>query len=292
MTPLPQVWRRCLQRDIHYSELANLNRAELETAIRERVQTIYLGDGKVLARVLGSFKMFLSSNDLGFGCHLMLDGYWESWLTLFLARYIRPGMTIIDVGANFGYYTVLFSALSGPSGHVIAIEPVPTTVALLKDTIELNGFASRTRLVAAAAGAEPSSTAHLVVPDREPKNSTIVDVPREGSTPVPSFTIDELVRDFERIDLVKIDAEGAEINVIAGMRETIARCRPAILLEYNAARYNKPDEFLNYLLGEYGAVKNVGFDGCLENVSAEAILSTRVGEDWLLFFPNGRIWNS
>jgi hypothetical protein len=83
---------------------------------------------RVLARVLGGPKIFLSADDLGFGCHLMLDGYWESWLTLFFARYVTPGKTVIDVGANFGYYTILFAAGVGPSGRVVAIEPVPAIV--------------------------------------------------------------------------------------------------------------------------------------------------------------------
>src|SRR5262245_34051536 len=108
-----------------------MSRAEAERAIKARVQTAYLGHGRVLARVLGEYKIFLSSDDLGFSCHVMLDGYWESWLTLFFMRHIKPGMTVVDVGANFGYYTVLFGGAVGATGRVIAIEPVPSTVALL-----------------------------------------------------------------------------------------------------------------------------------------------------------------
>jgi hypothetical protein len=68
------------------------------------------------------------------------------------------------------------------------------------------------------------------------------------------------------------------------MREIIARCQPVILLEYNAARYSDPGGFLNYLLITYGTIKNVGWDGSLADVSAETVLSTRFGQDWLLFF--------
>src|SRR5260370_19641668 len=95
--------------DLYSDQLATWARQRLEKAIRRQVQTVYLGNGLVLARILGRFKIFLRTDDRGFACHLMLDGFWEMWLTQFLARSIRSGMTVIDVGANFGYYTVLFA---------------------------------------------------------------------------------------------------------------------------------------------------------------------------------------
>jgi FkbM family methyltransferase len=267
-----------------FSEFARMSRAEAEKAIRARVQTVYLGHGKVLARVLGEHKLFLSSDDLGFGCHVMLDGYWESWLTILFMRLIKPGMTVIDVGANFGYYTILFAAAVGTTGRVVAVEPVPSTVAFLKDSIDLNGFATRTRLIAGAAGAVASSQAHIVVPPREPKNSAVIAGPQDGSIIVPSFTLDQLLHDVDRVDLVKIDVEGSEVNVIEGMRETIARHRPAILLEFNAARYSDPLGFLNSLLTIYQTIRTVSWEGDLHPVSPKTVVSEHFGEDWSLFF--------
>src|SRR5262245_2075924 len=266
------------------SELAQMSRIQAEHAIRACAQTAYLGQGRVLARILCEYKLFLSGDDLGFSSHVMLDGYWESWLSLFFMRYIKPGMTVVDVGANFGYYTVLFGGAVGPAGRVIAIEPVPSTVTLLHDTITLNGLAARTRLVAGAAGAIASSEAHILVPPREPKNATVIAGPQTGSIVVPAFTLDELLLHLDRVDLVKIDAEGSEVNVIEGMRETIATHRPAILLEFNAARYAEPLGFLQSLLATYKIVRTVGWEGNLEPVNQESIVSERFGEDWLLFF--------
>ena len=98
----PRTRSIVLQDTLTYADLGTFNREKLESAIRARVQTVHLGGARVLARVLGGPKMFLSTDDLGFGCHVMLDGYWESWLTVFFARFISPGMTVFDVGANFG----------------------------------------------------------------------------------------------------------------------------------------------------------------------------------------------
>ena len=115
--------------DLYPHHLATQPRQRLEAAIRRRVQTAYLGEGVVLARILGRQKIFLRSADRGFACHLMLDGFWEIWLTQYLAGCVRPGMTVIDVGANYGYYTLLLADAVGEAGHVIAVEPNPDAVA-------------------------------------------------------------------------------------------------------------------------------------------------------------------
>lgn len=272
-----------LQIELQLSDLVRMSRIEAQEAIRARAQSVYLGGGRVLVRILGYHKLFLSTDDLGFSSHVMLDGYWESWLTMFFLRNLRPGMTVVDVGANFGYYTVLFAAVVGTSGRVIAIEPVPSTITMLRDSIELNGFTDRTRIIAAVAGAIPSSQAHVLVPPREPKNAAVV-AETEGSIAVPCVTLDEVLADLDRVDFVKIDVEGAETNVVAGMRKIIAKHCPAIVLEFNAARYADPRGFLESLLELYGGVKNVSWEGDLEEVGVDTILSERIGQDWILFF--------
>jgi FkbM family methyltransferase len=269
--------------ELHLTDLARMPRQAAERAIRARVQTAYLGDKLILARMLGRPKILLSTDDLGFSCHLMLDGYWEIWLTQFFARVIAPGMTVIDVGANFGYYTVLFGEAVGHSGRVIAIEPVPSTAAALRKTIDLNGLTRFTHPVIAAAGDRDDAEVHMVIPPGEPKNATVVAAPQEGSIVVPSVTIDRLTRDLDRLDIVKIDAEGAEQSIFAGMKKTIERFKPRILLEFNAARYPDAGAFLGEIERSYPRVRSIDFNGNPHAITRDAILHTRFGEDWLLY---------
>jgi len=269
--------------DLYLPALAEMSRQAAERAIRARVQTAYLGDKLILARILGRPKIFLSTDDLGFACQLMLDGYWEIWLTQFFARVIKPGMTVIDVGANFGYYTVLFGDAVGATGRVIAIEPVPSTAAILRKTIDLNGLTYTTRLVIAAAGDRDDAEVHIVVPPGEPKNAAVVATPCKGSIMAPSVTIDRLTRDLDRLDMVKIDAEGAELTILAGMKETIARFKPRILLEFNAARYPDPDAFLAEIERSYPTMRRLDFSSNLQPAPRDVLLHTRFGEDWLLY---------
>lgn len=272
--------------DLSAYELATWPRMTLEAAIRRRVQTAYLGDGVVLARVLGRHKMFLRSADRGFACNVMLDGYWEIWLTQFLAQRLKPGMTVIDVGANFGYYTLLMGEAVGAAGHVLAVEPNPEAAALLQQTVNLAGHASRTRLMPQALGASAGS-AWLYAPDGEPKNAGLVgqpDLPGGTTVEVPTVPLDDLALGYPRVDLVKIDAEGGEQGIVAGMQQLIARDRPLIVLEFNAARYADPAALLDSLLAHYGTAVELQPTGDIVALDRPSVLDQASREDRLLVF--------
>jgi len=272
--------------DLYPEHLATLPRSELEEAIRRVVQTVYLGDGLVLARILGRHKIFLRSADRGFACHLMLDGYWEMWLTQFLARHVKPGMTVIDVGANFGYFTLLLGDLVGTTGHVVAVEPNPDAAALLKESVLLNGHWTRTKVVPHALGAS-AGRGWLFAPDGEPKNATLVgknDLSGGRTIEVSTLTLDEVALDYDKVDLVKIDAEGGEQGIVAGMRQLIARHRPTIVLEFNAARYTDPRRFLDELLASYGTARELSLHGELLPLDRASVLDQTTREDRILLF--------
>lgn len=272
--------------DLYPHHLAKWPRSTVEAAIRRRVQTAYLGDGLVLARILGRNKIFLRSSDRGFSCHVMLDGFWEMWLTQFLARRVEPGMTVIDVGANFGYFTLLLGDLVGAAGHVIAVEPNPDVAPLLQESVLLNGHRTRTQVVPHALGAS-AGRGWLFAPHGEPKNATLVgaeDIPGGKTVAVSTLTLDEIALPYAKVDLVKIDAEGGEQGIIAGMKQVIARDRPAILLEFNAARYAEPGRFLDELLATYGTARQLSLDGTLLPLDTAAVLDQTNLEDRILLF--------
>jgi len=271
--------------DVH--DIATLPRDDLEEACRNLASPVYLGGGVALCRILGRYKFYVSTRDDGFGANVLVDGYWESWLTRFMARTVGRGANVVDVGANYGYYSLLLADLVGPDGHLHAVEPNPAAAALLRRSIGLNGFAARTTLCEVALGAA-DGTATLFVPEREPKNAAIVadaaSPPTAGERrSVPVRTLDGLVGTERRIDFIKIDAEGGEEAIIAGMSAIFAVQRPPMVLEFNAARYADPDAFLQRLLSIYGSLRHVDYDGQAVAVSPERVLTEHFGEDWLLF---------
>ena len=94
---------------------------------------------------------------------------------------------------------------------------------------------------------------------------------------------------MERVDFVKIDAEGSEERIFEGMSDTIKRFHPLIVMEFNALRYSNPGAFLERMLGAYGSLYAVDFDGSAPPVSPEDLLTKRRGEDWLVVLSRNRL---
>lgn len=144
---------------------------------------------------------------------------------------LGPGAVVVDVGASFGYYTVLAARLVGPKGRVLAIEPGPQNLSVLLLNLLENGLANVEVVPAALGRAEG-----VVVYSRSGANGAIS--PYEGDPSVLATNdlvrmrrLDDLVGDLERLDLVKIDTEGAEGLVLAGAREALERHRPVLFFE-------------------------------------------------------------
>ena len=85
---------------ISLEELANRDRLTLECECRAQVQPVYLGDHTALCRILGRYKFYVDTRDRGFGSNVLLDGFWEMWLTKAIARIVRPDMVAIDIGTR------------------------------------------------------------------------------------------------------------------------------------------------------------------------------------------------
>jgi FkbM family methyltransferase len=273
---------------VSLADIAHAERYDLECACRAAAQPLLLGDGIALARVLGRYKVYLSTTDRGFASHVLLDGYWEAWLTQFVARVIKPGMVAVDVGANMGYYSVLFSDLVGPTGRVIAVEPLPGTALLLRRTLELNGFAGRSKVFAVAAGAAVGA-ARLRVPEGEPKNATVVAVRAGGDAlagdEVPVMPLDDILHGETRVDFIKIDVEGFEEQVMAGLEATIERWRPSVVLEFNPLRCKDPAGLVRRLHEQYGELRVIGFDAEATAISDTELLDRSNREDRLVYLP-------
>jgi FkbM family methyltransferase len=271
-------------------ELASSDRFDLEAFCRAQGQSAYLGDHTALCRVLGRYKLYVDTRDTGFASNLLLDGFWEMWLTIFIARHVRPGMVAVDVGANFGYYTLILADLVGETGHVYAVEPNPAAAHALRRSIGLNGAAGRTTVIEAAAGAADGNQLLLFAPHGEPKNATIIASQDQVSAtsgtvyPVSQIAVDTIAAEQGRIDFIKIDAEGAEEGIIAGALKTLERDKPHLVLEFNIARYRDCRAFLAQLSSIYGRLRHIDYYGNAVEVTESQIQRDRPGEDWLLYF--------
>lgn len=270
-------------RPIPLKALRRMDPARLLRRSRAMASAVYVGDRTVVCRVLSRYRLYVASDDVGFGVHVMLDGLWEGWLTAFMARRIVPGMRIVDAGANHGYYTLLFAHLAGPTGRVAAIEPNPRIAGLLRKSVYANGFDPRVSLFEVAAGARDDVTLHLRIPDHEPKNAHLVGEAEPGTVAVRGARLDTLLADWPRLDFMKVDVEGFEEAFLDGAWPILARDRPMLVLEFNAVRCVDPAGLLDRLEAAYGRIQVIGRDGRATVADRARLLDPGRVEDWMLF---------
>jgi FkbM family methyltransferase len=272
---------------------AGAPRAVVQAAVRARCQTVTIDAHTVLCRVLGKYKFFADSRDIGLSPHLMLDGYWEMWCTEFMLGRIRPGQTVWDVGANLGYYAVLMADLVGPQGKVVALEPNPRLALLCERSLALNGYWHTASVKRVAAADQSDATVRFRAALADPKNGHVL----FASAPRPANehdddTLEVAVRTLRLddiadapVDFVKIDVEGAEERVWAGMQGVLDRSPEiTVLMEFNAFRCQAPEKTLREIAGRF-ALRELGFDAALHTVTVADVLARR--EDTLLVLTRG-----
>ena len=146
---------------------------------------------------------------------------------------LPAGGTFIDVGANFGTFSLLASRMVGANGRVIAIEPQARLGVMIRESAALSGV-KNCDVMQLALGSE-QKTLELIVPSDDSGRAGFYQgfSGRHKHTVerVNVVTLDSL--DLKSVSLIKIDVEGSEIDVLDGARETLSRCKPAVLIELN-----------------------------------------------------------
>jgi FkbM family methyltransferase len=191
-------------------------------------------------------------------------------------RRLGEGDVLYDVGANIGFFALMGSRLVGAGGRVYAFEPAPANVAAIRENIALNAIAN-TEVVDAAVGAEPGRERLLLVDDASwSRLESQGWHPRtEQALEVEVITIDELVASGRARppSVVKLDVEGSEIDVLNGMRRTIAEHRPTIVCELHGthAEFVKLMDEVGYRTSNLESSRPVGEAGASAHAIAEPL---------------------
>lgn len=202
----------------------------------------YVGDDTILTQTVFGHLFHLDARDTSLLPSLVARGYWEPAVTRALLRLLRPGQRVVEVGANVGWYSLLFASRVMPGGSVTAFEANPRTVSLLRRNLAANGFAAAVHVVPlAVSDGRARVTLHRL--QRQQGSSSIYPF-----TPADLAVWDDEVSPLEvdatsldaffgsdgpPPDLVKIDAEGAEPAIVAGMQGMIERApRVQLMLEF------------------------------------------------------------
>jgi FkbM family methyltransferase len=209
---------------------------DLVRSLSERRPAVYVGDHLALTRIQGRFLMYADTRDLGITPHLLLDGIWEPGLTRLMESYIKPGMTVVDIGANFGYFTLLAASRMHPAeGLVYAIEPNPRSFEILQKNVALNWLGKWVRSLQCALLDTPKEIElHSATSLLGSASFFVTSLEGQDFQPIPvtARTLDEIVAG--PVDVIKMDAEGSEPFIFEGMKEVLKRSRRLkIVMEFN-----------------------------------------------------------
>ena len=195
---------------------------------RRRLQDPAAGVAPQVAELYG-VRILASADDLAVGCQV-LNGAYEPEVVAVFESLLRPGMHVVDVGANIGVFTMLAGRLVGPEGSVLAVEPNPRNARMVEASRRLNGFAHVTVLQAAAG--RGVGLLELNTSFSNGTTSAIDDRDVLRAESVACVALDPLLDPARPVGLIKLDVEGAEFNALAGCEAMLRRDRPAIVLEF------------------------------------------------------------
>ncbi|HIG81051.1 MAG TPA: FkbM family methyltransferase [Verrucomicrobiales bacterium] len=208
-------------------------------------------------------------------------GVYEKAETKFFQTACREGMTFLDVGANIGYYTALAARAVGPTGKIIALEPDPESFKYLEQTIAANAVGNVLAFPVAASDV-PAKLPLFISHDNRGDNRMYSPGGKWPTVEVEAVPADDLLAEnkIETIDFIKIDVQGYEPKVIAGLRDTITRSpKLTLLTEFWPKGIRDaggdPNDFLNTLRDLGLTLHELKADGELTELKDDADLIAR-----------------
>lgn len=208
-----------------------------------------------------NYKLYLDTSDKGLSRTLFLFGRREIDHYKMLQEILEPGMQILDIGANIGYYAIMESLAIGPSGKITAIEPMLPNIEMLKRNVALNN-ASNINVIHGAVS-ESTGTGQMFMST----HSNLHTFHRDGSafdyldsTPVdvPTMTLQEAgERSGSRAELIRMDVEGHEVEILGQLVELVKDdvMSPRVIFETHLSRYKAGNDFVPVLHGLF----NLGY---------------------------------
>jgi FkbM family methyltransferase len=189
---------------------------------------------------VGRLRLWVDLRD-SLGEYFYIHQKYEPFETLLVEQMIKPGMTIVDIGAHIGYYTTLFAMWTGAEGRVIAIEPDPSNMRLLRRNVQLHRFSNV--VCEQAAVLDHDGETRLFLSSTNTGDHRIFDAKddqvfnrgsRRTAVPVRAIALDGYLEKMgiQQVDFVKMDIQGAEMMALPGMIKTLSNPNVALFCEF------------------------------------------------------------
>ena len=205
--------------------MINISKSDFRTPIGKLLRLpLKLIPGKTVLPILQGplkGKKWIKGSSIN-GCWL---GTYELDKQVLFSKYIKSGMTVFDVGANVGYYSLLASLLTGKEGKVFSFEPLPENISYLKKHLELNKL-KNVKVIDRAVNDKISKLRFTFGDNRSAGH-----ISNEGEIEIETTSLDEFIKAGNALpDLIKMDIEGAEYEALIGAKVLLKRKKPVIFL--------------------------------------------------------------
>jgi FkbM family methyltransferase len=194
-------------------------------AVQRSMRSPILSGGDVFFTEADGFIIGVPGEEKRLAAYFGFRGVPEPGLVKRFSQTVRPGMVVIDIGAHIGLYTLYAARLLAGQGKIYSFEPTPRSFELLQDNVQVNGFLESgvVAMRRMAVSDRPGYSSFTTYPRNSGHNTFFGDETGGETMTVETVTIDEQLANEPKVDVVKIDAEGAEPLILRGMTETIAR---------------------------------------------------------------------
>lgn len=241
--------------------------------------TVYMyrfwGPSGTICEKVKDVYIYVNSNDLAIGKNIIENGIYEPYETELILNAVKEGDTFVDVGANIGYYSLLVASRIGQNGKVYSFEPVPDNYSLFEKSIKKNGFKNIKVFKNAVSDKGGENVKIYLDKENLGKHSmSRENVTLETIITTKTVTLDTVIN--EKINVMKIDVEGAEGLVLKGAKSILQQKSLTIFMEFfpdaieNVSKIN-PYNLINDLLNNF----NIHM---IDNVNKDTINITNITE--------------
>lgn len=290
-------------KDIHDTQLAiNHDQAIILNEVKERVKNsgiLHLSNEEIVVKIFSGLKMYLDPRDIAVVPHLALDTIWEHRITAAWLAVVQSHDTVIDIGANFGYFGALAAQRTDKKhSKIVMFEANPHLLPYLRKTLSVNWLNEQSVVENYAIADKPGEVVLNLLKDYIGSSSiqtaeqldtymhNKMYLETQEKIPVQAVTLDDYCKDkgIKTVDLIKMDIEGYEELAYKGMRKIIKVSPNATLfVEFTKDGYEKPEEFYEQMLADFGHVYVIDDDGYItkpKDASYKAIIGD--ADDWVM----------
>ncbi|MDQ3065340.1 MAG: FkbM family methyltransferase [bacterium] len=262
----------------------------------KNAQTIKTDENEALTRIFTGQKIYVDTRDISVAPHLMFEGTWEPGITGVFQKIVKESDTVLDIGANFGYFGFVAGAEVKDSGKVFFIEANPSLCAYIKKGVMLNGMNANSTVSNLAISNKEGEVKFNILKDSW-GSSSLMDIETISKSDnvqyevnsivkVPATTVDQYCQDngLRSVDVIKLDIEGFEPQAFEGMRQLI-RNSPSLkmFLEFAPSRYNNPKKFFSELKQDFPYIYGINdHNGDVTNINNYDDFNQNAHNDWLM----------